>query len=96
MGLYAYWIGTDNSTARYQGVNTSMEKNRIRPERVTGSKNIRMSYARQEEVLEMPNLIEIQKASYEWFLSDGLREVFNDISPIEDGTRRYLCSSFKS
>ncbi len=59
-----------------------MEKNRIRP--VKSGKGIRMSYARQQEVLEMPNLIEIQKASYEWFLNDGLREVFNDISPIED------------
>ena len=59
-----------------------MEKNRIRP--VKYGKGIRMSYARQQEVLEMPNLIEIQKASYEWFLNDGLREVFNDISPIED------------
>jgi len=59
-----------------------MEKNRIRP--VKYGKGIRMSYARQQEVLEMPNLIEIQKSSYEWFLTDGLREVFNDISPIED------------
>ena len=59
-----------------------MEKNRIRPAKY--GKGIRMSYARQQEVLEMPNLIEIQKASYEWFLNDGLREVFQDISPIED------------
>ena len=59
-----------------------MEKNRIRP--VKYGKGTRMSFARQQEVLEMPNLIEIQKASYEWFLNDGLREVFNDISPIED------------
>ncbi|MBQ9032556.1 MAG: DNA-directed RNA polymerase subunit beta [Parasporobacterium sp.] len=59
-----------------------MEKNRIRP--VKYGKGIRMSYARQQEVLEMPNLIEIQKSSYEWFLNDGLREVFSDISPIED------------
>ena len=59
-----------------------MEKNRIRP--VKCGKGIRMSYARQQEVLDMPNLIEIQKASYDWFLKDGLKEVFNDISPIED------------
>ena len=59
-----------------------MEKNRIRP--IKYGKGTRMSYSRQEEVLEMPNLIEIQKASYEWFLHDGLKEVFKDISPIED------------
>ena len=40
---------------------------------------MRMSYARQKEVLDMPNLIEIQKDSYQWFLDDGLMEVFNDI-----------------
>ncbi len=59
-----------------------MEKNRIRS--VAAGKNIRMSYQRQKEVLEMPNLIEVQKDSYEWFLTDGLQEVFDDISPIED------------
>ncbi|MGN9020064.1 DNA-directed RNA polymerase subunit beta [Lachnospiraceae bacterium HCP1S3_C3] len=59
-----------------------MEKNRIRP--IKAGKGIRMSYARQKEVLEMPNLIEIQKDSYQWFLDEGLKEVFNDISPIED------------
>ena len=46
--------------------------------------NIRMSYSKQKEVLEMPNLIEVQKDSYQWFLNDGLKEVFNDISPITD------------
>ena len=61
---------------------TSMEKNRIRP--ITNGKSSRMSYSRQKEVLEMPNLIEVQKNSYEWFLSEGLREVFDDISPIAD------------
>ena len=61
-----------------------MEKNRIRPERVTGSKNIRMSYARKKDVLDMPNLIEVQRNSYNWFLNDGLAEVFRDISPITD------------
>ena len=43
-----------------------------------------MSYARQKDVLDMPNLIEVQKNSYQWFLTDGLREVFDDISPITD------------
>ncbi len=60
----------------------SMEKNRIRP--IASGKNIRMSYSRQKEVLEMPNLIEVQKDSYKWFLSEGLKEVFDDISPIAD------------
>jgi len=60
----------------------SMEQNRIRP--VKSGKSVRMSYARQNEVLEMPNLIEIQKDSYEWFLREGLKEAFDDISPIED------------
>ncbi|MDE6232395.1 MAG: DNA-directed RNA polymerase subunit beta [Lachnospiraceae bacterium] len=59
-----------------------MENNRIRP--IKAGKGIRMSYARQKEVLGMPNLIEIQKDSYQWFLDEGLKEVFNDISPIED------------
>ncbi|MFR8668215.1 MAG: DNA-directed RNA polymerase subunit beta [Anaerobutyricum soehngenii] len=61
-----------------------MEKNRLRPTRIPGSKNIRMSYARQKDVLDMPNLIEVQKDSYKWFLTDGLKEVFEDISPITD------------
>ena len=59
-----------------------MEKNRIR--KVTSGKSMRMSYSRQKEVLEMPNLIEVQKDSYEWFLKEGLKEVFDDISPIAD------------
>ncbi|MFI3211987.1 MAG: DNA-directed RNA polymerase subunit beta [Eubacteriales bacterium] len=59
-----------------------MEKNRIRPS--ASSKKMRMSYSRQKEVLEMPNLIEVQKNSYKWFLESGLKEVFNDISPISD------------
>ncbi len=61
---------------------TSMEKNRIRP--VKSGKSVRMSYSRQKEVLEMPNLIEVQKDSYQWFLDEGLKEVFDDISPIAD------------
>ena len=59
-----------------------MEKNRIRS--VVTGKSMRMSYQRQKEVLEMPNLIEVQKDSYQWFLKEGLKEVFNDISPIAD------------
>ena len=59
-----------------------MEKNRIRA--TASGKNTRMTYARQKEVLEMPNLIEVQKNSYQWFLDEGLKEVFDDISPISD------------
>ncbi len=51
---------------------------------------IRMSYSRIDEVLDMPNLIEIQKRSYKWFLEEGLREVFNDISPITDYTENLV------
>ena len=47
-------------------------------------KNIRLSYAKIKEALEMPNLIEVQKDSYKWFIEEGLKEVFNDISPIKD------------
>jgi len=59
-----------------------MDKNRIHPIRVGNS--VRMSYSKQKEVLEMPNLIEVQKDSYQWFLDAGLKEVFDDISPIAD------------
>lgn len=59
-----------------------MEKNRIRL--MESGKGIRMSYARQKDVLDMPNLIEVQKNSYQWFLDEGLKEVFADISPIAD------------
>ncbi len=51
-----------------------------------GQHRQRRSFARISEVLELPNLIEIQTASYEWFLEEGLREMFKDISPIEDFT----------
>ena len=51
---------------------------------VKAGKSVRMSFSRQKEVLEMPNLIEIQKNSYQWFLDEGLMEVFHDISPIAD------------
>ncbi len=60
----------------------SMEKYRLHPS--GNGKNVRMSFQRQKEVLEMPNLIEVQKNSYQWFLDEGLKEVFDDISPIED------------
>ncbi len=59
-----------------------MEKCRMRP--VKSGKSMRMSFERQKEVLEMPNLIEIQKNSYQWFLEEGLKEAFDDISPITD------------
>ncbi|QQY79422.1 DNA-directed RNA polymerase subunit beta [Keratinibaculum paraultunense] len=49
-------------------------------------KRVRMSYSRINEVLDLPDLIEVQKSSYEWFLKEGLREVFEDISPIQDYT----------
>ena len=68
-----------------------MEKTRIKP--IKSGKGIRMSYSRRNEVLEMPNLIEVQKNSYEWFLTDGLKEAFDDISPIEDVSGRY-CMEF--
>ena len=59
-----------------------MNENRMRP--VKSGKGMRMSLARQKEVLEMPNFIEVQKDSYEWFLREGLKEAFEDISPITD------------
>ncbi len=59
-----------------------MEKNRIRP--IESGRSVRMSYQRRREVLEMPNLIEVQKSSYDWFVNKGLKEIFDDISPIED------------
>ena len=59
-----------------------MEKNRIKP--IRSGKSSRMSYSRKKEVLEMPNLIEVQRDSYQWFLDEGLREAFADISPITD------------
>jgi DNA-directed RNA polymerase subunit beta len=59
-----------------------MEKNRIRPAK--SGRSLRMTYQRQKEVLEIPNLIEVQKSSYNWFVTDGLKEIFDDISPIED------------
>ena len=61
-----------------------MEKNRISP--VESGKGVRMSYSKQKDVLEMPNFIEVQKNSYRWFLTEGLKEAFRDISPISDYT----------
>ena len=46
-------------------------------------KNERMSYSKIDEVLEMPNLIEVQKNSYQWFIEKGLKEVLEDVSPIQ-------------
>ncbi|MCL1862202.1 MAG: DNA-directed RNA polymerase subunit beta [Defluviitaleaceae bacterium] len=59
-----------------------MEKNRVRPTRGMGP--VRATYSRIAEVLEIPNLIEVQKESYNWFITEGLKEVFRDISPITD------------
>ncbi len=59
-----------------------MKKNRI--SLIESGKGKRISYARQKEVLDMPNLIEVQKDSYQWFLAEGLKEAFNDVMPIED------------
>lgn len=53
---------------------------------VTYGKGVRMSYSRIDEVLDLPDLIEVQKSSYEWFIKEGLKEVFEDISPIQDYT----------
>ena len=53
---------------------------------VDGAKRERRSYARIKEVMSMPNLIEVQKSSYQWFLEDGLKEIFQDVSPIQDFT----------
>jgi len=65
-------------------VNASMKKYRMRP--VKSGRGMRMSFSTEKRVLDMPNLIEVQKNSYQWFLDEGLREVFKDISPIVDYT----------
>ncbi len=89
MKVYAFWYNYAQSAKsdlnfldRKNRGEMSMEKNRIRP--IKSGKSFRMSYSRQKEVLEMPNLIEIQVDSYKWFLESGLKEVFDDISPITD------------
>ncbi|MED9931654.1 MAG: DNA-directed RNA polymerase subunit beta [Lachnospiraceae bacterium] len=61
-----------------------MKKYRMRP--VKSGRGMRMSFSTEKRVLDMPNLIEVQKNSYQWFLDEGLREVFKDISPIVDYT----------
>ncbi len=71
-----------NAAYQYIRGEMSMEKNRIKP--VQSGKSSRMSYSRKKEVLQMPNLIEVQRDSYQWFLDEGLREAFSDISPISD------------
>src|SRR5699024_9971477 len=53
---------------------------------VTYGKRVRMSYSRIDEVLDLPDLTEVQKSSYKWFIEEGLEEVFEDISPIQDYT----------
>ena len=67
-----------------------MDNNRMRP--MKSGNSMRMSFSRQKEVQEMPNLIEVQKASYQWFLEQGLQEAFDDISPIEDYNGRLSLS----
>ncbi len=64
-----------------------MDKNRMRP--IVNGGVERMSYASQKEVLEIPNLLDVQKVSYDWFLHQGLKEVFDDFSPIEDKADRF-------
>ena len=53
---------------------------------ITLGKRVRMSYSRIDEVLDLPDLIEVQTSSYEWFIKEGLKEVFDDVSPIQDYT----------
>ena len=72
------WVFTNRK--RMNGVITPMVN--VKP--VQLGKNVRMSFSRIGEVLEMPNLIEVQKNSYQWFLNEGLKEVFHDVSPITD------------
>ncbi len=61
---------------------------------VEAGKNVRLSYSKIKEVLEMPNLIEVQKNSYKWFLEEGLKEVFHDISPITDHAGKLVLEFF--
>ncbi|MDE6181677.1 MAG: DNA-directed RNA polymerase subunit beta [Eubacteriales bacterium] len=65
-----------------------MEKNRIQPIKLGDV--VRMSYSRIDEVLEMPNLLALQKDSYNWFLEEGLKEVFEDVSPITDHSNNLI------
>ena len=61
---------------------------------VKAGKNVRLSYSKIKEVLDMPNLIEVQKNSYKWFLEEGLKEVFHDISPITDHAGKLVLEFF--
>ena len=61
------------------------------PHPVMIGKRTRMSFSKIKEIADLPNLIEIQVDSYKWFLEEGLKEVFNDISPIEDYTGNLIC-----
>ena len=65
-----------------------MEKNRIQPIKLGDV--VRMSYSRIDEVLEMPNLLALQKDSYDWFIDEGLKEVFEDMSPITDHSNNLI------
>ena len=69
-----------------------MKKNRIHTAKMGDS--VRKSYATIKEVLEMPNLIEVQKDSYKWFLEEGLKEIFHDISPITDHAGKLVLEFF--
>ncbi len=61
---------------------------------VEAGKNVRLSYSKIKEVLDMPNLIEVQKNSYKWFLEEGLKEIFHDISPITDHAGKLVLEFF--
>ncbi|MCR4717337.1 MAG: DNA-directed RNA polymerase subunit beta [Lachnospiraceae bacterium] len=67
-----------------------MKKSRI--SLIKAGKDVRMSYARKKENMEMPNLIEVQRDSYQWFLDEGLSEAFNDVMPIEDRSGEFSLS----
>ncbi|HED24270.1 MAG TPA: DNA-directed RNA polymerase subunit beta, partial [Firmicutes bacterium] len=61
---------------------------------VAAGRRERRSYARINEVLDLPNLIEVQRSSYEWFISHGLKEIFEDFSPIQDFTGNLVLEFF--
>ncbi len=61
---------------------------------VAAGKNVRLSYSKIKEVLDMPNLIEVQKNSYKWFLEEGLKEIFHDVSPITDHAGKLVLEFF--
>ena len=64
-----------------------MDEHIMRP--IKSGKGMRMSFAQHKEVLEMPNFIEVQKKSYDWFVTEGLQEVFDDIGTITDYGGRF-------